>query len=278
MAISDSIRLRFWGVRGSIPTPVIENLGFGGNTACVEVRLPSGEILIIDGGTGARQLGEELMREAAGMSLNLHFFLTHFHWDHIHGIPFFLPLYASQNAVTFYAMTAPVLTAEYLAGQLSGPYFPIDTKFLLARREYIDITGREFRFGGSRITSFPLNHPQGCYGYRIQQGSSTLVFASDFEHGNPEFDRILLDAAQGADVLICDAQYTPEEYENCRGRGHSTWLEATRVAAQAGVRRLILFHHDPSHDDDAMRRILANARREFPETFLATELDEIQVG
>ena len=277
METSQGISAKFWGVRGSIATPVAENMGFGGNTPCVEVRLPSGEILIIDGGTGARQLGAKLMQEADGSPLSLNFFLTHFHWDHIQGIPFFQPLYSPENTVTFYAMTPPETTAEILEGQMSIPYFPVEFKFLPAKRNFVSILDQEFHFGGTRLTSFALNHPQGCYRYRLQQDSCSFVFASDLEHGNPHFDRILLEAAQGADVLVFDAQFTPEEYPLHRGWGHSTWLEATRVAKQAGVKRLVLFHHAPAHSDADMRNILEQARQEFPETSIATEGEEITV-
>jgi phosphoribosyl 1,2-cyclic phosphodiesterase len=276
MEQSGQLQLRFWGVRGSIPTPTPDNAGYGGNTACLEVRLPSGEILIIDGGTGARQLGHALMKEAAGKSLSLHFFLTHFHWDHIQGIPFFQPLYARENEVTFYSMKAPAVTAETLEGQMSIPYFPVDFKFLPAQRRFVEIPGREFHFGDTRVTSFPLHHPQGCFGYRLDHQGHSLVFASDLEHGDPEMDRSLPRAAEGADVLIYDAQFTPEEYEARRGWGHSTWLEGTRLARQVGAKRLILFHHDPAHDDTALRAILKCAQQEFPNTSLATEGELVQ--
>jgi phosphoribosyl 1,2-cyclic phosphodiesterase len=271
MEDSDQMQLRFWGVRGSIPTPTPDNTGFGGNTACLEIRLPSGEILIIDGGTGARPLGHALMQEAAGKSLSLHFFLTHFHWDHIQGIPFFPPLYARENEVTFYSMKPPAVTEETLEGQMSIPYFPVDFKFLPARRRFVEIPGKEFHFSDTRVTSFPLHHPQGCYGYRLDHQGRSLVFASDLEHGDPEMDRLLPKVAEGANVLIYDAQFTPEEYEARRGWGHSTWLQGTRLARQVGAKRLILFHHDPGHNDAALREILKCAQQEFPNTSLATE-------
>ncbi len=141
MATRIGISAKFWGVRGIDPTPLADTTGFGGNTPCLEIRLPSGEILIIDGGTGARQLGAQLMRQASGESLSLHFFLTHFHWDHIQGIPFFQPLYSKENTVTFYAMTPPAVTAETLEGQMSIPYFPVDFKFLPAKRKFVRLPG-----------------------------------------------------------------------------------------------------------------------------------------
>jgi phosphoribosyl 1,2-cyclic phosphodiesterase len=271
------MRLRFWGVRGSIPTPAPGNMSFGGNTACLEVRLPGGEIVILDGGTGLRALGSALVEEAKIESLSLHFFLTHFHCDHIQGIPFFQPLYEKQNDVTFYSMRPPKVTGEILEGQMSVPYFPVDFESLGAKRRFMQTLDRPFQIGDTRISSFPLHHPQECHGYRFDHAGSSLVFASDLEHGDPEFDEILLKAAEGADVLIYDAQFTPEEYEERRGWGHSTWLEGTRVAKQAGAKRLILFHHDPWHDDDALRAILTKARREFAETSMATEGEVILV-
>lgn len=275
MESTQGISARFWGVRGSTPTPAAENMRFGGNTACLEICLPSGEILIIDGGTGARQLGAKLIQEAKGEPLSLNFLLTHFHWDHIQGIPFFEPLYSRENTVTFYALTPPDRTAEILEGQMSVPYFPVDFKFLPAKRNFVSIVGQEFHFNGTKVTGFALNHPQGCYGYRFQQDSRSLVFASDLEHGDPAYDRILLESAEGADVLIFDAQFTPEEYPRHRGWGHSTWLEATRVAKQAGVKQLVLFHHAPGHGDAEMRSILEQACQEFAETSIATEGEAI---
>jgi phosphoribosyl 1,2-cyclic phosphodiesterase len=253
-------------------------MGFGGNTACLEVRLPSGEIAVIDGGTGIRSLGASLMHEASEKSLDLHLFLSHFHWDHIQGIPLFEPLIAPRNTVTFYAMTPAVITAEVLERQMSAPYYPVGFSSLTAKRTFIELFEREICLGETRISGFSLNHPQGCQGYRLRHGSSTLVYASDHEHGDPRSDRLLLEAADGADTLVFDAQYTPSEYDTRRGWGHSSWLDATRVARQAGVRRLILFHHDPTHDDTGMRQILLEARQEFSETSIATEGEDIFVG
>jgi len=263
--------VKFWGVRGSIPTPTAQNMGYGGNTSCLEVRLPSGEVLIVDGGTGARPLGAALSEAGAGKPSDLHLFLTHFHWDHIQGLPFFQPLYSKENAVTFYSMKTPEETREILEGQMNVPYFPVDFRFLPATRNFVDVTGKTFRFGETEVKNFPLNHPQGCHGYSFTHQGRKLVFASDLEHGDPEFDRILLEAAHGADILIFDAQFTPEEYPKRRGWGHSTWLQATEVAKQTGAKKLILFHHDPAHSDETMQRILADAREHFAETYLAVE-------
>ena len=263
--------MRFWGVRGSIPTPCAENLRYGGNTTCVEVRLPSGEICILDGGSGLRPLGVSLAKELETDPVPVHVFLTHFHWDHIQGIPFFAPLYTAGNHVTFYAQQNPEVIRETLEGQMTTPYFPVSFELLAAKREFVSTHERVFHFGETTIKSFPLNHPQRAFGYRLEHKGHSIVLASDLEHGDPVHDEILREAAQGADILIYDAQFTPEEYEKRRGWGHSTWLEATRVAARCGVRKLILFHHDPSHDDSMLDGLGAAARAYFPNTSLAIE-------
>jgi phosphoribosyl 1,2-cyclic phosphodiesterase len=244
---------------------------YGGNTACLEIRVPSGEIIIIDGGTGVLPLGRALMLEAAGESLDIHLLLTHFHWDHIQGIPFFQPLFSQDNMVKIYSMYPPGTARAVLKGQMSVPYSPMDFDNLPAKLEFVDVLKGEIHLGGARITSFPLYHPQGCSGYRLEYGTSVVVVASDLEHGMPFYDCKLIEAAQDADVLVFDAQFTPEEYEVRRGWGHSTWLEATRVARLAGVKRLVLFHHAPEHDDLALGKILIEARQEFPETSIASE-------
>jgi phosphoribosyl 1,2-cyclic phosphodiesterase len=268
---NEQMVVKFWGVRGSIPTPTSPNMGIGGNTSCLEVRLPSGQVIIVDGGTGVRALGSALALEAAGSPSDLHLFLTHFHWDHIQGLPFFQPLYSAENSVTFYSMDAPEQTREILEGQMNVPYFPVDFRFLPAKRSFICVAGKTFNFGETEVNSFPLNHPQGCHGYSFTHSGRKLVFASDLEHGDPDFDRTLLAAAQDADILIFDAQFTPEEYTKRRGWGHSTWLQATEVARQTRAKKLILFHHDPMHTDSYMESILLDARRQFPETYLAIE-------
>lgn len=267
----DRPQLTFWGVRGSIPTPRPQCLGYGGNTACLELQLPSGEILIFDGGTGVNGLGDSLMRRANGECMRLNFFLTHFHWDHIQGIPFFAPLYSPRNEVTFYSFPDAGHTREVLEGQMSVPYFPVNFAFLPAKRNFERTTDRSLEFSGTHVRAFPMNHPQEAYGYRVEYEGSVLVFASDLEHGNPELDQVLRREAEGADVLIYDAQFTPEEYESRRGWGHSTWLEATRVAREVGAKRLILFHHAPEHLDSTMDEILRRAREHFPNTEIAKE-------
>ncbi|HTS60350.1 MAG TPA: MBL fold metallo-hydrolase [Terriglobales bacterium] len=264
------LQVKFWGVRGSIATPQQENLGFGGNTTCIEVRLPNNEVVIIDGGTGLRYLGIALTLEQGNQPLFLRFLITHFHWDHIQGIPFFSPLYAPSNQVDFYSDYPPEQLQRFLQGQMSCPYFPLAFERLAARRRMFQIQS-EFRIGDLRVHSFPLNHPQGATGYRLELNGAVVVHASDLEHGDKKLDTVLLDHAQNADLLIYDAQYTPEEYTGKKGWGHSTWLEAVRTAREAKVKKLILFHHDPSHGDQFMEELVLQARSQFENTEAAVE-------
>jgi phosphoribosyl 1,2-cyclic phosphodiesterase len=264
------LQVKFWGVRGSIPTPTPENLGYGGNTTCLEIRSPGG-ILIIDAGTGVRNLGLSLQQEFGNSPCSLALLLTHFHWDHIQGLPFFLPLYSPANDVTFRACRTPEQIQDFLEGQMSTPYFPVNFELLSAKRKFVGQATELFRYNGLEVHAFPLHHPQGATGYRIEHGDAVIVHASDFEHGDARKDQMLRDHAQSADVLIMDAQYTPAQYESKRGWGHSTWLEATRVARECGVKQLVLFHHDPSHSDEMMDQIVKCAQREFENTVAAKE-------
>jgi phosphoribosyl 1,2-cyclic phosphodiesterase len=266
------LRLRFWGVRGSTPTPQVENLTFGGNTSCVEIRTAEGDVIILDGGSGIRNLGQLLLQEAAGKPIDVKLFLTHFHWDHIQGIPFFAPIYGPKNRVAFYTGVEGRPLQETLEGQMAKPYFPVDFDQVAATRTFESIEPGGFvESKGLKVIPFPLNHPQGATGYRIEYRGAVIVYATDYEHGVPRFDEILLRYAKGADILICDAQYTVAEYETHKGWGHSTWRNAADVARSSGARQLFLFHHDPTHDDQEMMRITEDARMEFENTTAAWE-------
>jgi phosphoribosyl 1,2-cyclic phosphodiesterase len=266
------LRLKFWGVRGSTPTPQIENLKFGGNTACVEIRHGDNDSIIFDGGSGIRPLGQALMQEANGEPIHSRIFLTHFHWDHIQGIPFFVPLYGPKNHLSFFSGSTGRPLQETIEGQMSKPYFPIDFGQVAAKRDFHQIeSGGCVKAGCITVRPFALNHPQGASGYRVECNGAVIVYATDYEHGVPETDALLVEYSQDADILICDAQYTPAEYETHRGWGHSTWENATCLAKKARAKHLMLFHHDPAHDDQTMMRISQDARIQFENTTAAWE-------
>lgn len=265
------MKLQFWGVRGSIPTVGQNTSEFGGNTACIEIKVPDQDILIVDGGSGIRNLGIALDEEFRANPLSLHLFLTHFHWDHIQGLPFFQPLYNSANKVTFHSGREPAELCKILEGQMSPPYFPVNFELLTAKQEFVQAGPGAFRHGPLTVEAFPLNHPQTAVGYRFECNGAVVVHASDCEHGDEKLDSVLRHYAQNADILIYDSQYTPEEYEHKKGWGHSTWLEATEVAKDAGVKQLVLFHHDPSHTDPMIRQNVDRARLRFENTIAAKE-------
>jgi phosphoribosyl 1,2-cyclic phosphodiesterase len=254
--------LTFWGVRGSIPTPTPENLGHGGNTACLTIRCANHPRLIFDAGSGIRALGNTLAREP------LHIFLTHFHWDHIQGLPAFAPLFDPASDLTIHSSADPADLQRILAAQMLPPYFPVTMPSTLSYRQN-QTSGT--RIGDVLIRPFPLHHPNGATGYRIESPDASIVYASDHEHGHEETDAVLRRYAHNSDILIYDAQYTPEEYESHRGWGHSTWLEGVKLAREAKVGQLILFHHDPLRTDAQLEAIVRKAQAEFSNTIAARE-------
>ncbi len=266
------LTVRLWGVRGSLPTPRASHLGVGGNTTCVEVRGPNGEIVILDAGTGVRDLGIALTAEAGGAPLNAHFLFSHFHWDHLQGLPFFAPIYAPGNTFTMRAVKSLPDIKAALSRQMGDPFFPVPFRELASGVSVESLrTDEPFQIGGLTVRPFALHHPQGSTGYRFEADGASFVYATDYEHGDDALEATLLDAARGADLLYSDAQYTPDEYEIRRGWGHTTWQHAARIAREAGVGSLLLSHHDPMHDDATLERILSQAQEEFPGADLARE-------
>lgn len=263
--------MRFWGVRGSTPTPCRENLGFGGNTSCLQLDSDDEPIVIFDAGTGIRMLGQRLVEQSGGRPLDVHLLFTHFHWDHVLGLPFFLPLYNSQTSLTIYSSPFAAPLCASIAGVMKYPYFPVEFHSVPARIRFVDVTSSSVRVGRAEVEAFPVSHPQGACGYRISVAGSTLIYAPDREPGDERLDQTVREYAHGVSLLIHDAQHTPEEYAIYRGRGHSSWAEAASVARDAAVKRLILFHHDPLHTDEMVARIVTEAKLTFPNTEAARE-------
>ncbi len=266
------MEIRFWGVRGSIAVSDPRFVRTGGNTTCVEIS-SQGERLILDGGTGLRALGEAMK----GSPVDAMMLFTHVHWDHIQGVPFFGPAFHPASRLTLAGATTAAGTLEdALRAQMCPPQFPVTLDALGARVDFCALEpGVAFRRGPFLILPERGHHPDGVLSYRIEAEDRAVVFATDVEHGG-RLDETLVALAAGADLLIHDAQYTPDEYAghvgpNRAGWGHSTWAEAVEVARCSGVRRLALFHHDPTRDDDAMAVMEHRVRGEFPEAFAARE-------
>jgi phosphoribosyl 1,2-cyclic phosphodiesterase len=237
----------------------------------LEVRGADNEIAIFDAGTGIRNLGEALFQQSQGQGLKLHIFLTHYHWDHIQGLPLFRPLFQAENEIVFYASERLGSIRQHLRGQMNAPYFPVKFDEVPSRTSFVEMDAQSVAVGNLRVSGFPMNHPQGAGGFRIESPAGAIVYASDLEPGNGELDRVVREAADGADTLIYDAQYTPEEYLTHQGWGHSHWREAAAVAKDARVKELILFHHDPSHNDDMLTELQTQTRGLFERTTSARE-------
>jgi phosphoribosyl 1,2-cyclic phosphodiesterase len=266
-------RLRFWGVRGTVPTPAVEKLNYGGNTICLSASLGDRDHLILDCGSGLRILGNHLAGLPKGVPRRYHIFLSHYHFDHIEGLPFFQPLYEAETTVVFHGFKPGKQTVrQVLETIFAPPYFPVRLAGVPAKVKYVTENGRPRAVQDVKISCLPLRHPNGSLSYRLEHGGRRIVFATDHEHGDEQTDRALVRFSEGADYLIYDATYIPGEYESLRrGWGHSTWYAAVQAARAARVKHLILFHHHPEHTDGDLREILRVARKELPSTEIARE-------
>jgi phosphoribosyl 1,2-cyclic phosphodiesterase len=267
--------LGFWGVRGSTPTVDRANWRYGGNTPCLELVAPDGSRFILDCGTGLRTLGNR--RVAQGKPVQAHVFVTHYHWDHIQGIPFFAPLYDPQHTLHFHSFRSQHLgqhtLKRVLEVQMATPYFPVDVSAMKATRHYAEVAGGDtLTINGTRVTARWLNHPQGCLGFRFETSCGVIVYATDNEPGNPQFDKNLRELAAGADIFVNDAQYTPEQLAGPRrGWGHSSWKDGVDIAREVGAKHVVLFHHDPESTDAILDARLREARDAFPNVWAAAE-------
>lgn len=276
--------LSFWGVRGSTPTVDPATWRYGGNTPCLELMAPDGTQFILDCGTGLRVLGSRWGAPKGGSTPETHIFVTHYHWDHIQGLPFFSPLYAENNKFHFYSFRSKFLGRDSLKqvfeAQMALPYFPVDVSAMSAKRKFKEVEGGEtFTIGENRVSTRWLNHPQGCLGFRIETPAGIVVYATDNEPGDAKLDESLRELAAGAEVLINDAQFTPEQLARTRrGWGHSSWLDGARLARESDAKTLVLFHHDPDSTDRMVDSILRQAREEFDSVFAASEGMVITLG
>ena len=278
------MQVTFWGTRGSIAKAGPSTLRFGGNTSCVEVRSDAGTIVVLDCGTGAHGLGEDLVARSGGEPMEGHLLIGHTHWDHIQGLPFFAPLFQPGSSWHIYGPRGLAGSlSEILAGQMQYAYFPVSIEQLTATVDYHDLIEGTFDIDDITVTSRYLNHPALTLGYRLEVDGATVVYSTDHEPhdrrlaagGDAATSRHDLDHAglfAGADLLIHDAQYVADEYPDKVGWGHSTVEYVVSVAHQAGVKQVALFHHDPSRTDEAVEEVVAKARAFAAELGFAGEV------
>ena len=272
-AQSSPVSVRFWGVRGSIPAPGPATIRYGGNTSCVEVRFGD-QIIIFDAGTGIRLLGESLMAEFKGSSMEVSLLISHTHWDHIQGLPFFAPAYRCENCVRIYGFEGAKLGLErILWEQMESPHFPIPMTQMVGDVTVSELNRPDFKIGDVTVKALPLNHPGGSTGFRLEWHGYVVVYMPDNEPSSrlnkelagigstdePDPNQALIDFVAGADVAIMDAQYDASEYPSHIGWGHGCVDDVVRIAATGKVQQLALFHHDPNHDDAWVDSMAQNA-------------------
>jgi phosphoribosyl 1,2-cyclic phosphodiesterase len=276
MVSSTAFEVQFWGVRGSVSTPGESTVKYGGNTSCVEVRAGNTR-LIFDGGTGLRILGQSLLKE---LPIEAHIFFSHSHWDHIQGFPFFRPAFIPGNCFHIYGGIAPngATMKQRLSDQMLHPNFPVPMQIMKSDMKFYDMEpGDVIAIGNEGVTveAGSLNHPNTALGYRVSWQGHSVVYATDTEHYPDRLDENLVHLCRDADILIYDACYTDEEYHDNRtpkiGWGHSTWQEALKVVDAARVKRAVMFHHDPDHDDEFLAQIEAKVQEKYPSSILARE-------
>lgn len=254
-----ALKLKFWGVRGSIACATPEHMKYGGNTSCIEV-WAGDHCFVLDAGTGLRGFGNDLAKNGECVS---HMLFTHTHWDHINGFPFFAPAYNPANSFIIMAghLDDDGGIQDVLSTQMNNPVFPVPLNAMQSSRDYQDFeAGDSFQlFDGVRIKTAPLNHPNGATGYRIEHGGRSAVYITDTEHVPGKPDENILGLIDGADVVIYDSTYTEEEFPSKTGWGHSTWNEGMRLCQEANAKQLAIFHHEPDHTDDFMDKLAAEA-------------------
>ena len=294
------MKIKFWGVRGSIPAPGPQTVRYGGNTTCIEVRSDAGELIILDAGTGIFPLAQTLLKE---LPVRANVFITHTHWDHIHGLPFFIPFFIPGNSVRIhgaYDVISSQGIEQIMNVQMQYSYFPIREAELKARIEYQTLEiGEAVQIGDATITNTLLNHPVIDFGYRVDCNGKSMFFTGDHEpwfniydeadEGYAEFQalveekqRHMDDTIRGVDVLIMDCSYTAAEYPSKKGWGHSTFDYAMELARRTGVKTLVCTHHEPTRSDDELEQVFTEAKERVarpgdPEIILSREGLELEI-
>lgn len=295
------MKIKFWGVRGSIPAPGPHTVRYGGNTTCIEVRTDSGDLIVLDGGTGIFPLAQTLLKE---LPVTAHIFNTHSHWDHIQGLPFFIPIFIPGNKLYLYGAFDPISgegPERIMNVQMQYSFFPVREVEMKSRIEYVIAMPHEpLKVGRTTVTPTMLNHPVVDLGYRVECNGKSVFFTGDHEpyfniydegdEGFEEYEQLIteqrqsvVNAIKGADVLIADSAYTREEYPSKKGWGHGTFDSCIELARDAGVKILYCTHHEPTRSDDELEKVFADAVSRHPDVAakvdirLAREGDEIKI-
>jgi len=274
------MKVTFYGTRGSIPVAEQDFIQFGGNTSCILITFKTGRIAILDAGTGIRKLGNDLLNNSHEQYDDIIIGLSHTHWDHIQGFPFFKLAYDPKRhfTISICGKERTYIDLESIfAAQMQHEYFPVPLDKMGANFTFWQPDMTRFKHpSGIEIVASRHNHPGGAYGYRITEGEKTLVYCTDVEHGD-KIDPNVVSLSRNANCLIHDAQYNPDELKEKKGWGHSSWEQAVEVAEQAGVKQLALFHHDPEHNDSFILNMEKECQRRFPDAFFAREGTVIEI-
>lgn len=266
-----SLRVKFWGCRGSIACPSPDHLKYGGNTTCLEVDA-GGHLFILDAGTGIRNLGEDVQRSDQD---HVHILLTHTHWDHINGFPFFAPAFNPKKSFEIMAghLHDKSGVQHVFESQMENPVFPVPLEAMLAELYFVDFkAGDDINIAPNvKVRTALLNHPNDATGYRIEYGGKSICLITDTEHIPGQPDQNILGLIEGADLVIYDSTYTEEEFPDKIGWGHSTWEEGVRLCRAANVKQLGIFHHDPTHEDAFMDRLAEDAKKVWSGAFVVRE-------
>jgi phosphoribosyl 1,2-cyclic phosphodiesterase len=291
------VRLKFWGTRGSIGVPGGDTLRYGGNTTCVEVRA-DGEIILLDAGSGIRPLGRALQKEFGAKPIRLSMLVTHAHWDHIQGLPFFAPAYNKKNEICILGYNGVDTSfSEILAEPMKAPFFPIAIRELSDTIDIKALKEMTLSIGKVQVRARFVNHPGVCAGYRLLTSGGSIAFLPDHEpydflhsarQNNMTPEQIkktaadeeagLIEFLHGSDILILDAQYTDDEYQRHIGWGHGSISSAVSLALEAEVHKLVLFHHDPNHDDAMVDKMLESARALVAKSGKSLEVEAAREG
>ncbi len=274
------MKIRFWGVRGTISTPYIDMIKTGGSTTCVEVTTDEKNVIILDAGTGLVALGRELMKEYKDKKMpKIHLFLTHTHWDHLNGFPFFAPLFCKNAEINLYAPAKKTRNLkDIILTQFDDDFSPITLGELPCVLNFFDIEEKTIDISKDlKITSQRHFHPGGAYGYRIEYKGKVFVFNTDVEHENGQIDQRVVDISKDADLMVHDAQYTEDQMKDRVGWGHSTWQQAVEVSRLAGVKQLGLTHHDPERTDKEVNALEKKAKKQFENSFFCRYGLEIEL-